>query len=58
MKYCLNAVADKMAIGGTIVMDDYNDYGGCRTATNEFLGERQDFVVSRNFGNLIIRRNY
>ena len=55
VKFCLNAVADKIAPGGVIVMDDYNDYGGCRTATNEFLSERPKYKISRNYGNLIIR---
>ena len=37
VKFCLNAIADRIAPGGAIVMDDYNDYVGCRTATREFL---------------------
>jgi asparagine synthase (glutamine-hydrolysing) len=57
VKFCLDAIADRTAPGGAIVMDDYNDYGGCRTATREFLARRPEFRVGRNFGNLIIRRN-
>ncbi len=30
VKFCLEAVADKLVHGGAIVLDDYNDYGGCR----------------------------
>jgi O-methyltransferase len=41
--YCLRACADKMSSGGAIVIDDYHDYGGCRTAVDEFLAARSDF---------------
>ena len=55
VKYCLNAVADRLSPGGAIVLDDYHDYGGCKQATEEFLAERPDF--DRVEGeNLILRR--
>ena len=31
------------APGGAILVDDFHNYGGSRTATEEFLRERQDF---------------
>jgi len=43
VRYCLEAVAEKLSPGGIIVLDDYNDYGGCRTATDEFLQRNPDF---------------
>ena len=43
VRFCLNAIADKMSSGGIIVIDDYHDYGGCRTAVQDFLQERSDF---------------
>jgi O-methyltransferase len=56
VRFCLNAVADRVAPGGVIVLDDYNDYGGCRTATDEFLAQRPDY--RRDDGeNLILRRS-
>jgi O-methyltransferase len=45
--YCLQAVADLLAPGGLIVLDDYHDYGGARTAVDEFLGRRPDFSLQR-----------
>lgn len=42
--FCLNAIADKIGSGGIIVIDDYHDYGGCRTAVQEFLQKRTDFA--------------
>ncbi len=44
VKYCLNICAEKLQRGGIIVIDDYNDYGGCRTAVDEFLTQRGDFI--------------
>ena len=33
----------RIAPGGAILVDDFHNYGGSRTATEEFLRERQDF---------------
>jgi asparagine synthase (glutamine-hydrolysing) len=44
VKFCLERVASRMSPGGVIVLDDYHDYGGCRTATDEFLYARGDFT--------------
>ena len=41
--FCLNACADKLTEGGILIIDDYNDYGGCRTAVDEFIAKRSDF---------------
>jgi len=43
VRFCLQAAAEKLARGGIIVIDDYNDYRGCRTAVDEFLAARSDF---------------
>ena len=43
VKYCLKACADNMVVGGQVIVDDYLNYGGCRTAVDEFLSGRQDF---------------
>lgn len=43
VRYCLAAAADRLAPGGIMVIDDYNDYGGCRTAVDEFLTARADY---------------
>jgi len=56
VKFCLNAVAPKLPVNGRIIMDDYNDYGGCRTATDEFLRDSPNFSPLRNLGNLTLVR--
>jgi asparagine synthase (glutamine-hydrolysing) len=44
VKFCLDSVASKLSDGAVIVVDDYYDYGGCRTAVDEFLAERSEFA--------------
>jgi len=34
---CLERITPHLSIGGSIILDDYNDWGGCRKATDEFL---------------------
>jgi O-methyltransferase len=34
---CLNYVWQNLSPGGLIILDDYNDWSGCKKATNEFL---------------------
>jgi O-methyltransferase len=53
--YCLEMVAPRMAAGAAIIVDDYHNYGGSRTATDEFLAARQDFAVEDG-DNLVLRK--
>jgi Macrocin-O-methyltransferase (TylF) len=34
---CLQRVFPRLVVGGSIILDDYHDWGGCRKATDEFL---------------------
>jgi O-methyltransferase len=52
--YCLRETASRLSPGGVIVIDDYNDYGGCRTATDEFLASHPNFIFE-NGSNAILR---
>lgn len=56
VKFCLQAIADKMAPGGIIILDDYYDYGGCRAAVDEFRGCRDDFDFADGPNPFLIRR--
>lgn len=56
VKYCLEAVAPLTSPQGAIILDDYSDYGGCRTATDEFLAANSQFRKSRHSGHLVLRR--
>ncbi|MDK1494620.1 TylF/MycF/NovP-related O-methyltransferase [Sinorhizobium sp. 7-81] len=55
VSYCLNSLADRISPHGVILIDDYHDYEGCRTATNEFLRARPDFAFEDG-ENVILRR--
>jgi asparagine synthase (glutamine-hydrolysing) len=44
--FCLTQVAPRLAENGSILLDDYHDYGGCRRATDEFLGAHPEFTLS------------
>ena len=34
---CLERVFPKLEVGGSIILDDYSDWGGCKKATDEYL---------------------
>jgi asparagine synthase (glutamine-hydrolysing) len=55
VRYCLHETARRLAPGGVIVIDDYNDYAGCRAAVDEFLAQNGDFDVEPGL-NPILRR--
>lgn len=42
VSYCLRAIAPRLSPGACVMLDDYNDYGGCRRAVDAFLAERDD----------------
>ena len=37
VRTCLERVFPKLVTGGSIILDDYHDWGGCRKATDEYL---------------------
>ena len=55
VRYCLNETAARLAPGGIMIIDDYNDYEGCRAAVDEFLDARPDFQIEPGL-NPILRR--
>jgi asparagine synthase (glutamine-hydrolysing) len=55
VKFCLEHVASRLSPGGVIVVDDYHDYGGSRTATDEFLSARGDFTFKDGANPLLTR---
>jgi asparagine synthase (glutamine-hydrolysing) len=57
VKYCLDAVAERLSPGGRIVLDDYNAWGGCRTATDEFISVRSDFRFEGGANPILVKRS-
>jgi O-methyltransferase len=56
VKFCLERVADRLAPGGAIILDDYHDHGGSRTATDEFVSAHDDFTFEDG-ANAVLRRS-
>lgn len=54
--FCLRVCAEKLSDGGLIIIDDYNDYGGCRVAVNEFLSARPDFAIEHGMNPIVHKR--
>lgn len=59
VSFCLYAVYDRLSPGGAIILDDYHDYGGCRSATEAFLEHHSDVELRSTSGNaVLVRRTY
>lgn len=55
---CLTRIFPKLVIGGSIILDDYHDWGGCRKAADEFLlTVPGQFVLDDSAGSLKITRS-
>jgi asparagine synthase (glutamine-hydrolysing) len=57
VRTCLVRLGPRIGPGGMIVLDDYEDYGGCRQAVDEFLAQAPDFFLARAGGNVILQRS-
>lgn len=56
---CLERISPHLAVGGSIILDDYHDWGGCKKATDEFLARtRIAFEIDDSAGSMQITRNH
>lgn len=53
---CLAKTYERLSSGGVIILDDYNDYGGCRTATTDFLRDHADMRLTDDTHNAVLLR--
>jgi hypothetical protein len=54
---CLQRVFPRLVEGGSIILDDYHDWGGCRKATDEYLREiTGQFILDDSAGSMKITR--
>ncbi|MEX1152977.1 TylF/MycF/NovP-related O-methyltransferase [Parvibaculum sp.] len=51
---CLERTWPHLSRGGIVILDDYNDYGGCRKATTAFLERRPDMRLVEATHNAIL----
>lgn len=52
--FCLAAIRHRLSPGARVVLDDYNDYGGCRRAVDAFLTAQPDIRILRTSPNAIL----
>jgi len=55
VKLCIERTGPRISAGGLIILDDYNDYEGCKKATKAFL-EKAPFDVVTLKPHAILRR--
>ena len=55
VKMCLQRIIPQLSSGAYVVLDDYNDYVGCRRATDEILAGRDDLEIIATAPNFIFR---
>ena len=54
---CLQRVFPNLVVGGSIILDDYHNWGGCRKATDEYLrGVTGQFVLDDSAGSMKIEK--
>ena len=54
---CLTRVFPNLTVGGSIILDDYHDWGGCRKATDKYLrGIAGQFVLDDSAGSMKITK--
>lgn len=54
VKLCLERTAEVLNPGGFMILDDYNDYGGCRKAADQFLAAHPQFALVRSKPHAVI----
>jgi asparagine synthase (glutamine-hydrolysing) len=54
---CLTRIFPNLVVGGSIILDDYHAWGGCRKATDEYLREVEGrFVLDDSAGSMKVTK--
>jgi asparagine synthase (glutamine-hydrolysing) len=57
VKISLERIVPHLSVGGALIVDDYQDWGGCRRATDEyFSGIRDEFGMDSSAGSMNVTR--
>lgn len=54
--FCLTQSSPFLSPGGVILVDDYNDYDGCRKAVDFVLGEDGTLILDRTLPHAVLRK--
>ncbi|NES93654.1 MAG: asparagine synthase [Okeania sp. SIO2B9] len=55
--FCLVSIKTHMVPGGMVIIDDYNDYQGCKDATDAFLAQTPNFTLRNTRPHAVLVRN-
>jgi len=54
---CLERIFPKVSVGGSIILDDYYDWGGCKKAVDKFFtGKEHAVIFSDKYGSMKITK--
>ncbi len=55
---CLQRITPQLSLGGSLILDDYLDWSGCRKATDDYFAgqDRSRFVFDTSPGSLVVTR--
>lgn len=57
VRTCLDRIFPRLVVGGSIILDDYNDWGGCRKAADAFIAvNRRKLQLDQSARSLVITR--
>jgi hypothetical protein len=57
VKVSLERIIPQLVVGGSVILDDYNDWSGCRKATDEYFEEiTNNFQMDESAGSMKITR--
>jgi len=55
---CLSRIEPKLSVGGSLVLDDYHDWSGCRRAVDSYFGSRSldAYRIDDRAGSLVVTK--
>ncbi len=57
VKICLERIIPRLVVGGSVILDDYHDWSGCKKATDDFFkGKAQQFIMDDSAGSMKVTR--
>jgi asparagine synthase (glutamine-hydrolysing) len=57
VRFCMESVSSIMPSGGIIIIDDYNDYLGCKNAVKDTISSDRSLIIEATFPHAIVRKS-
>jgi asparagine synthase (glutamine-hydrolysing) len=54
--YCVSQISPALSPGGVMIIDDYNDYQGCRKAIDQYLATDTTLALVRTWPHAVLRK--